>query len=60
MYECAPLAFIAEQAGGLGSTGHENILDIVPTTIHQRVPLFIGNKKDVLVAEEFVQGKKKN
>jgi fructose-1,6-bisphosphatase len=35
-----------------------NILDIVPTSPHQRVPLFIGNKFDVLVAEEFVQGKR--
>jgi len=59
MYECAPLAFIAEQAGGLASTGHENILDIVPSSIHQRVSIFIGNKKEVLVAEEFVQGKRK-
>jgi len=58
MYECAPLAFIAEQAGGLGSTGHENLLDIVPASIHQRVAIFIGNKKDVLIAEEFVQGKR--
>jgi len=59
MYECAPLAYICEQAGGLGSTGEENILDIVPTSIHQRVAIFIGNKKDVLVAEEFIQGKRK-
>jgi len=58
MYEAAPLAFIAEQAGGLGSTGFENILDIVPTQIHQRVPLFIGNKKDVEVAEQFLQKKR--
>jgi len=60
MYECAPLAFIAEQAGGLGSTGHENILDIVPKDIHQRVAIYIGNKKDVLIAEAFVQGKRTN
>jgi len=58
MYECAPLSFIAEQAGGLGSTGEENILDIVPVNIHQRVPLFIGNKQDVIAAEEFLAGKR--
>jgi len=59
MYECAPLAFICEQAGGMASTGDANILDIVPTNIHQRVAIFIGNKKDVVVAEEFLQGKRK-
>jgi hypothetical protein len=41
-----------------GSTGEMNVLDIVPTNPHQRVPLFIGNKFDVLVAEEFIQGKR--
>jgi len=59
MYECAPLAYIVEQAGGYASTGEENILDIIPANIHQRVAIFIGNKKDVLVAEEFIQGKRK-
>jgi len=58
LYECAPLSFVAEHAGGLGSTGEENILDIVPTNIHQRVPLFIGTKNDVIVAEEFLAGKR--
>jgi len=58
LYECAPLSFIAEQAGGLGSTGEENILDIVPSHIHQRVPLFIGNTSDVVTAEEFLAGKR--
>lgn len=59
LYECAPLSFIAEQAGGMGSTGEENILDIVPKSIHERVAFFVGNKKDVLVAQEFVTGKRK-
>jgi fructose-1,6-bisphosphatase I len=58
LYECAPLAFIAEQAGGLGSTGEENILDMVPKDIHERVPLFIGNKYDVEVAQDFLSGKR--
>lgn len=58
LYECIPFSFIAEKAGGLGSTGEMNVLDILPTHPHQRVPLFIGNKSDVLVAEEFVQGKR--
>jgi hypothetical protein len=42
LYECAPMSFIAEQAGGKGSTGKERVLDIKPSEVHQRVPLFIG------------------
>ncbi|MEN9699870.1 MAG: hypothetical protein RLZZ301_1068 [Bacteroidota bacterium] len=44
LYECNPLAFIAEQAGGLASTEHDRILSIQPTELHQRVPLYIGSK----------------
>lgn len=44
LYECNPLAFIAEQAGGLASTGKDRILNITPEALHQRVPLFIGSK----------------
>jgi fructose-1,6-bisphosphatase I len=47
MYEAAPLAMLAEQAGGAASTGRERILDIVPTELHLRVPLYIGSKGDV-------------
>jgi fructose-1,6-bisphosphatase I len=47
MYEAAPLAMIAEQAGGSASSGKERILEIVPDQLHQRVPLFIGSKGDV-------------
>lgn len=47
LYESAPLAFIAEQAGGLASDGKQNILDIQPTDIHQRTPLFIGSRDEV-------------
>ena len=43
VYEGAPLAFLAEQAGGRGSDGMNNILDIRPESIHQRTPLFVGN-----------------
>ncbi len=57
MYEAAPLAFIAEQAGGRASTGHRRILDIVPTELHQRVPLIIGSPEDVEEAEAFIQRK---
>jgi fructose-1,6-bisphosphatase I len=51
-FEAAPLAFIVEQAGGKASTGKKRILDITPTGIHDRLPLFIGSKNDVEMAEE--------
>ena len=47
MYECNPMAFIVEKAGGLATTGTQNVLDVKPTAIHQRVPLFMGSKLDV-------------
>jgi fructose-1,6-bisphosphatase I len=54
LYEAAPLAFIAEQAGGYASDGHQPILDIQPTSLHQRIPLFIGDAELVRKAEEFI------
>ncbi len=54
LYEAAPLAFIAEQAGGYGSDGTQSILDIQPADIHQRVPVFIGNRSLVEKADEFM------
>jgi fructose-1,6-bisphosphatase I len=48
------MAFIVEQAGGKASTGFERILDINPTELHQRVPIFIGSKKMVEKAEEMM------
>lgn len=54
LYEAAPLAFLAEQAGGYASDGHQPILDIEPTKLHQRVPLFIGNRKLVEKAEAYI------
>lgn len=47
LYEAAPLALLAEQAGGLATDGRGPILDIAPTALHQRVPLVIGSKRDV-------------
>jgi len=47
LYEASPLAFIIEQAKGKGTNGHQPILDIVPETLHQRVPLIIGSPEDV-------------
>ncbi|XP_074651752.1 fructose-1,6-bisphosphatase 1-like isoform X2 [Tubulanus polymorphus] len=47
MYECNPMAYIMEQAGGCATTGHKRILDVIPESIHQRVPIFLGSKDDV-------------
>lgn len=54
MYEAAPLSFVVEQAGGIGSTGVERIAGIHPKTPHQCVPLIIGSREDVEVAEQFL------
>lgn len=47
LYECNPLAFLAEQAGGLATDGQNRIMDIDPTELHQRVPFFVGSKNMV-------------
>jgi fructose-1,6-bisphosphatase I len=47
MYEANPMAFIVEQAGGAATDGAQRILDIVPTSLHQRVPVFLGSKNEV-------------
>ncbi len=47
LYECAPMAFLAECAGGAASDGRDRILDIIPTALHQRTPLVIGGTDDV-------------
>jgi fructose-1,6-bisphosphatase I len=54
-YEANPLAFIAEQAGGYASNGTRPILDVQPERLHQRTPLFIGNRFLVEKAEEFIR-----
>jgi fructose-1,6-bisphosphatase I len=47
MYEANPMGFIVEQAGGMSSTGRERILEIQPTSVHQRVPVILGSKNEV-------------
>lgn len=54
LYEAAPLAFIAEHAGGYASDGRRPILEIVPEALHQRTALFIGNRDLVEMAERFI------
>jgi fructose-1,6-bisphosphatase I len=60
LYEAAPLAYIAEQAGGYGSDGYQSLLDIQPTSIHQRVPVFIGNRFLVERAEYLISTQNPN
>jgi len=55
LYECNPMAFLAEQANGKASDGYQRILDIDPKELHQRVPFFCGSRKMVEKAEEFMQ-----
>lgn len=54
LYECNPMAFIIEQAGGVASDGFNRILDIVPTELHQRTSIFIGSPKMVKQAEDLM------
>ncbi|HSP82590.1 MAG TPA: class 1 fructose-bisphosphatase [Gillisia sp.] len=54
LYECNPMAFIVEQAGGKASDGFSRIMDIQPSELHQRVPFFCGSTKMVEKAEEFM------
>jgi len=56
MYEANPMAFIVEQAGGMASTGSQRIMELDPTGLHQRTPLFIGNTSLVKKAEAIFKG----
>jgi fructose-1,6-bisphosphatase I len=53
LYEAAPLSFIADCSGGIGSDGVNRILDIIPITIHQKTPLFIGSELDIFEIESY-------
>ncbi len=50
MYEANPMAFIVEQAGGAASTGRARIMDVQPSALHQRVPVFLGSREEVETA----------
>ncbi|HHN65059.1 MAG TPA: class 1 fructose-bisphosphatase [Nitrospirae bacterium] len=47
LYEAAPMGFLIENAGGMASTGREDILDVKPTELHQRVPVYLGSRRDI-------------
>jgi fructose-1,6-bisphosphatase I len=57
LYECNPLAFIIEIAGGKATNGKERIMDVKPTELHQRSPFFIGSTKMMDEVHEFIEGK---
>ncbi len=52
LYEGIPFAFLARAAGGYASDGQQDVLEIMPTKLHQRIPLFVGNKPDVEAVEK--------
>jgi fructose-1,6-bisphosphatase I len=47
MYEANPMSFIIEQAGGVSTNGYQRIMDIKPTSLHQRVAVFLGSREEV-------------
>jgi fructose-1,6-bisphosphatase I len=53
-YECNPMAFIVEQAGGRATNGKKRIMEIKPEKLHQRIPIFIGSEEDVKMVEKFM------
>jgi fructose-1,6-bisphosphatase I len=55
LYECNPMAFLIEQAGGIASDGFKRVMEIKPTELHQRVPFFVGSKNMVQRVEAFMR-----
>jgi fructose-1,6-bisphosphatase I len=55
LYECNPLSFIIEQAGGKASNGNERILELEAAKLHQRTPIFIGSSILVERVEKLIQ-----
>ena len=57
LYECHPLAFVVEQAGGAASTGTQRVLDVVPESLHARIPFAIGSRHEVELFDHFQSGR---
>ena len=57
MYEGNPMSYIMEQAGGAATDGKQRILDVLPASLHQKTPLFIGSEEDVAICKEFLLGR---
>ena len=55
MYECNPMAFIVEAAGGRATNGRQRIIELKPESLHQRTPIYIGSPEDVLLVEKFLK-----
>ena len=53
LYECNPISFIVEQAGGVASTGRERVMEIQPASLHQRVPLILGSRNEIERIERY-------
>jgi fructose-1,6-bisphosphatase I len=56
LFELQPMAFLMEQAGGVATDGRQRILDIVPDSLDQRSPIYIGSRDEVKLAAEFLDG----
>jgi fructose-1,6-bisphosphatase I len=56
LYECHPLAFVAEHAGGGATTGKQKVLDVVPGSLHARVPFAIGSSEEIALYERYASG----
>ncbi len=57
LYECHPLAYVVEQAGGRASTGSQPVLDVVPDSLHARIPLAIGSRTEVELFDRYTGGR---
>ena len=55
LYEASPFAMIFEQAGGMASNGHENILDVHPKELHERTPVYLGSRDEVMELENYIK-----
>jgi fructose-1,6-bisphosphatase I len=58
MYECNPMAMLMEAAGGKASNGEQRIMELIPTLLHERTALYIGNEDEVKMAESFIADEK--
>eukprot|EP00698_Gefionella_okellyi_P015135 TRINITY_DN4253_c0_g1_i1.p1 TRINITY_DN4253_c0_g1~~TRINITY_DN4253_c0_g1_i1.p1 ORF type:complete len:356 (+),score=83.00 TRINITY_DN4253_c0_g1_i1:89-1156(+) len=59
LYEVAPMSFLMEQAGGAAVSGADtNVLDLVPTSIHQRSPVYLGSKNEIQLIQKFLRGER--
>ena len=53
MYEASPMSLLVEQAGGAATTGRAPLLEVVPSALHQRLPVFLGSKREVETATRY-------